>query len=225
MQRRQFLRFVWGRARLPPRGADAGRNLELQPFMRGAASAVRHPAAPSLPLPSGGEPTPDARAAALTDAAISAATRRAVAAAAAGSESDGGGGSEGVWEVVPKAPAATVAVQYQVRGAERWREREREREWTWWAHTGVERPPRLQTIRDATTPDECTDPLAVCVQDAYLPVAHTCYFSLELPCYSSAEVTRRRLEYAMTEGVAIDLDHTVAATAAWDLASDEEHDY
>jgi len=64
-------------------------------------------------------------------------------------------------------------------------------------------------------------------QDAYLPVAHTCYFSLELPCYSSAEVMRRRLEYAMTEGVAIDLDHTVAATAAaWAVSDDEpELDY
>jgi hypothetical protein len=66
-------------------------------------------------------------------------------------------------------------------------------------------------------------------QDAYLPVAHTCYFSLELPCYSSVEVMRRRLEYAMTEGVAIDLDHTVAATAAaWAVSvSDDErvHDH
>lgn len=58
-------------------------------------------------------------------------------------------------------------------------------------------------------------------------MAHTCYFSLELPRYSSVEVMRRRLEYAMTEGVAIDLDHTVAATtAAWaDPVSDDEREH
>ena len=51
--------------------------------------------------------------------------------------------------------------------------------------------------------------------DAYLPVAHTCFFSLELPRYSSLEVTRARLMYAVSEGVAIDTDHAVRDARAW----------
>ena len=51
--------------------------------------------------------------------------------------------------------------------------------------------------------------------DAYLPVAHTCFFSLELPAYSSAHIMRARLLYAITEGVAIDTDHVVRDARAW----------
>jgi hypothetical protein len=39
-QRRAFLRFAWGRARLPPPGAPGARHLELQAFGRTAAAAT-----------------------------------------------------------------------------------------------------------------------------------------------------------------------------------------
>ena len=39
--------------------------------------------------------------------------------------------------------------------------------------------------------------------DKYLPVAHTCFFMLELPLYSSAAVLRERLLYAIEQGSSI----------------------
>ena len=51
--------------------------------------------------------------------------------------------------------------------------------------------------------------------DNYLPVSHTCFFSVELPRYSSAAVMRSRLLYACAEGVAIDADHAERDAAAW----------
>jgi len=56
-------------------------------------------------------------------------------------------------------------------------------------------------------------------QDGYLPVAHTCFFALELPAYSSAAIMKEKLLYALTEGVAIDADHVVRDAAAWADAS------
>ncbi|KAK3283333.1 hypothetical protein CYMTET_8965 [Cymbomonas tetramitiformis] len=61
-------------------------------------------------------------------------------------------------------------------------------------------------------------------QDTHLPVAHTCYFSLELPMYSSEEVLRQKLLYAIQEGVAIDTDHQVWDTRAWDEAASDDDD-
>ena len=43
--------------------------------------------------------------------------------------------------------------------------------------------------------------------DSYLPVSHTCFFSLDLPQYSSKEIVRRQLLYAISHCQAIDLDH------------------
>lgn len=45
--------------------------------------------------------------------------------------------------------------------------------------------------------------------DQFLPEAHTCFFSLDLPQYSSLEVTRDRLLYAITTCVEIDTDFVV----------------
>lgn len=44
--------------------------------------------------------------------------------------------------------------------------------------------------------------------DLYLPVAHTCFFALELPRYSSKEIIRDRLLYAIRNCSSIDGDHT-----------------
>lgn len=42
--------------------------------------------------------------------------------------------------------------------------------------------------------------------DSRLPVAHTCFFSMELPRYSSARVCHQRLQYAVMNCVDIDAD-------------------
>ena len=54
----------------------------------------------------------------------------------------------------------------------------------------------------------------------HLPVAHTCFFSLDLPPYSTAETMRKRLEYAIYNCTAIDGDDTStgmrSAGMGWD---------
>ena len=47
--------------------------------------------------------------------------------------------------------------------------------------------------------------------DAAYPVAHTCFFSLELPAYSSYAICHERLLYAITNCLAIDIDTTTSA--------------
>ena len=47
--------------------------------------------------------------------------------------------------------------------------------------------------------------------DAAFPVAHTCFFSLELPVYSSAAICYERLLYAITNCQDIDIDTTSSA--------------
>jgi len=42
--------------------------------------------------------------------------------------------------------------------------------------------------------------------DQALPVAHTCFFSIDLPRYSSVDICHERLLYAVTNCVAIDID-------------------
>ena len=56
--------------------------------------------------------------------------------------------------------------------------------------------------------------------DSYLPVSHTCFFSLELPRYSTIDVMREKLRYAITHCLAIDGDDTSigmqAASMGWE---------
>ena len=47
--------------------------------------------------------------------------------------------------------------------------------------------------------------------DGQYPVAHTCFFSMELPTYSSVAVCYERLLYAVTNCLAIDIDTTAGA--------------
>ena len=42
--------------------------------------------------------------------------------------------------------------------------------------------------------------------DGHLPVSHTCFFQLDLPAYSTKEIMREKLVYAITHCQAIDLD-------------------
>jgi hypothetical protein len=53
--------------------------------------------------------------------------------------------------------------------------------------------------------------------DSYLPKAHTCFFQLELPAYSSAAVCRQRLLYAICNCHEVDGEHQRALRAE-DLA-------
>lgn len=58
------------------------------------------------------------------------------------------------------------------------------------------------------------------VQDQYLPVSHTCFFSLELPYYSTLDVMKERLRYAIFNCEAIDVDNTdigiLSARMGWE---------
>lgn len=49
--------------------------------------------------------------------------------------------------------------------------------------------------------------------DSYYPVAHTCFFSLELPRYSSLPLMRDKLRYAIFNCQAIDGDDTASGDA------------
>ncbi|KAH8584680.1 HECT domain-containing family [Cryptosporidium sp. chipmunk genotype I] len=52
-------------------------------------------------------------------------------------------------------------------------------------------------------------------EDHLLPTSHTCFFQLELPAYSSKEILKEKLIYAITEGIAIDIDN-VATDTNWE---------
>ena len=50
--------------------------------------------------------------------------------------------------------------------------------------------------------------------DSYFPVAHTCFFQCELPAYSTIEIMRSKLRYAIFNCTAIDGDDTGVGMAA-----------
>jgi hypothetical protein len=56
--------------------------------------------------------------------------------------------------------------------------------------------------------------------DSYLPIAHTCFFSIELPAYSTLDIMKSKIRYAIFNCQAIDGDDTnVAMSVAsmdWD---------
>ena len=55
--------------------------------------------------------------------------------------------------------------------------------------------------------------------DEAYPVAHTCFFSLELPAYTSLAVCHERLLYAITNCQNIDIDTTSSARENRDMTS------
>jgi hypothetical protein len=58
--------------------------------------------------------------------------------------------------------------------------------------------------------------------DNYLPISHTCFFSLELPRYSTLDVMRERLRYAIYNCTAIDGDDTSLGMQAAALGWEDE---
>ena len=69
--------------------------------------------------------------------------------------------------------------------------------------SGVDFPQKLK-IQSAVGDDSALSP------DSYLPKAHTCFFSINLPRYSSKEIMRDRLLYAITHCTEMDADFRVA---------------
>jgi len=62
----------------------------------------------------------------------------------------------------------------------------------------------IQLLRHQKNPDEL------------LPESHTCVFTLDLPEYSSYEIMRSKLLYAIHEGASIDRDYNVGASDTWE---------
>jgi len=58
-------------------------------------------------------------------------------------------------------------------------------------------------------------------QDESLPVSHTCFFSLELPRYSTIEILREKLTYAIMNCVAIDVDNDSTGQSAAEMGWEE----
>ena len=48
----------------------------------------------------------------------------------------------------------------------------------------------------------------------YMPITHTCFFTIDLPAYTTKEAMRKKLLYAITHCTAIDLDG--AAGQGWE---------
>jgi len=53
--------------------------------------------------------------------------------------------------------------------------------------------------------------------DDHLPASHTCFFTLDLPKYSSYEIMRERIIYAITQCQAIDTDFNAHNAEMWAL--------
>ena len=60
--------------------------------------------------------------------------------------------------------------------------------------------------------------------DSMFPIAHTCFFSLELPAYTTAAICHARLLYAITHCQDIDVDTTSGARENRDAAVEDEDD-
>merc|ERR1712176_665803 len=61
----------------------------------------------------------------------------------------------------------------------------------------------------------------------YLPTGHTCFFTLDLPMYTSKQICYDKLLYAITHCIAIDADETTVARQAaegGDWQEDEDED-
>jgi hypothetical protein len=60
--------------------------------------------------------------------------------------------------------------------------------------------------------------------DAWLPKAHTCFFSLNLPNYSSDEIMAKQLRYSMYNCIEMDADFKLADNemTGWDEADEKD---
>ena len=51
--------------------------------------------------------------------------------------------------------------------------------------------------------------------DQFLPHAQTCFFSLSLPCYTSKEILRNKLLYAINNSPNMDADVRMHSAEGW----------
>jgi len=58
--------------------------------------------------------------------------------------------------------------------------------------------------------------------DGYMPIAHTCFFSLELPAYTTIDVMHKRMIYAANHCEAIDADHVNVESGAVEESDEED---
>ena len=58
--------------------------------------------------------------------------------------------------------------------------------------------------------------------DSYYPIAHTCFFSLELPAYTTLEICKEKLRYAAFNCSAIDGDDTDVGIAAAEMGWEDD---
>ena len=58
--------------------------------------------------------------------------------------------------------------------------------------------------------------------DAHYPVAHTCFFSLELPAYTSLATAHEKILYAITHCQNIDIDTTTSARENRERAMEDD---
>ncbi|KEP66801.1 UNVERIFIED_CONTAM: HECT-domain (ubiquitin-transferase) domain-containing protein [Hammondia hammondi] len=191
-ERQKFLRFVWGRSRLPPARAAWEQDMEVAR----KHVEVRTAAAPT----EGVEFPPHAGSSPASSAASSLASpqveSQSVALHAASPDTLHVEGSElrraeGLSENASSS-SSWLDDPRSVRFSEEGESRVGGR--------GERRTPR---------------PLPVRPEDLQLPASHTCFFQIELPRYSSKQILREKLLYAITEGIAIDADN-MADSAAWE---------
>ena len=86
--------------------------------------------------------------------------------------------------------------------------------------SGSARPPRRDAPRSTralkiTAPP----PGAEREPDAYFPLSQTCFFSLALPRYSSAEICGAKLRYAITHAHLMDADFLLRQADGWEMMS------
>jgi hypothetical protein len=60
--------------------------------------------------------------------------------------------------------------------------------------------------------------------DDYLPDAHTCFFSLDLPRYTTMDAMYKKMLYAITTCISTDADHSLNRGGADAFASDDSED-
>lgn len=60
--------------------------------------------------------------------------------------------------------------------------------------------------------------------DNYFPVAHTCFFSLELPRYTTLDIMKDKLRYAIFNCQAIDGDETATGMAVAAMGWEDEEE-
>lgn len=87
-----------------------------------------------------------------------------------------------------------------------------------WARSRL--PPTVQDFKQKFKIQAPTKEAAKLNPDQFLPKAHTCFFSLNLPKYSTQEIMREKLLYAMDNCIEMDADFRLAENemTGWDEA-------